>query len=129
MLPRNEDDGTPIRYDVVKPLDLSFDESDLLFIRDLLRTMNDMLERNSEESKYSPILSSILAAHKALKYDENECKYYIDETTYKLNIFEERYNEYSKQLNVLTKELILWIKMLTIIITECLHFLGQTCTT
>ena len=105
MLPRNEDDGTPIRYDVVKPLDLSFDESDLLFIRDLLRTMNDMLERNSEESKYSPILSSILAAHKALKYDENECKYYIDETTYKLNIFEERYNEYSKQLNVLTKGL------------------------
>ena len=101
FLPLNEDDGTPIRYHHVNPLDLSFDEGDLLFIRDLLKTMNDMLERNSEESKYSPILSSILASHKALKYDENECKYYIDETTYKLNIFEERYNEYSKQLEVM----------------------------
>ena len=101
FLPLNEDDGTPINYHYTKPLDLSFDEADLLFIRDLLKTMNDMLERNSEESKYSPILSSILAAHKALKYDENECKYYIDETTYKLNIFEERYNEYSKQLEVM----------------------------
>lgn len=101
FLPLNEDDGTPINYHYVKPLDLSFDESDLLFIRDLLKTMNDMLERNSEESKYSPILSSILASHRALKYDENECKYYIDETTYKLNIFEERYADYAKQLEVM----------------------------
>ena len=101
FLPHNEDENIPINYHIVKPLDLSFDEADLLFIRDLLKTMNDMLERNSEESKYSPILSSILSAHKALKYDENECKYYIDETTYKLNIFEERYNEYSKQLEVM----------------------------
>lgn len=105
FLPIYEDDGTQINYTYVKPLDLSFDEADLLFIRDLLRTMNDMLERNSEESKYSPILSSILAAHKALKYDENECKYYIDETTYKLNIFEERYADYAKQLRVMTEGL------------------------
>lgn len=105
FLPLKEDENTSINYNYIKPLDLSFDESDLLFIRDLLKTMNDMLERNSEESRYSPILSSILAAHKSLKYDENECKYYIDETTYKLNIFEERYEEYSKQLEVMMRGL------------------------
>ena len=36
-----------------------------------------------------------------MKYDENDAKYYIDETTYKLKVFEERYSEYSKQLQVL----------------------------
>ena len=60
-----------------------------------------MLERNNEESKYNPLISSILSANRYLKYDENDCRYYIDETTYKLKVFEERYTEYSKQLNVL----------------------------
>jgi len=60
-----------------------------------------MLERNEEESKYNPLISSLLSANKYLKYDENDCKYYIDETTYKLKIFEERYSDYSKQLEVM----------------------------
>lgn len=101
FLPLNTDEGLPINYHYVKPLDLSFDETELLFLRDLLKTTNDMLERNNEEAKYSPIITSILSSHKALMYDENECKYYIDATTYKLNVFEERYEEYSKQLEVM----------------------------
>ena len=91
----------PIKYKQVNPLDLSFSEADLLFARDMIQTCNDMLERNNEESKYNPLIQSLLSSNRYLKYDENDCRYYIDETTYKLKIFEERYTEYSKQLEVL----------------------------
>ena len=60
-----------------------------------------MINRNQEESKYNPLILSLLSQNNYLKYDENDCKYYIDETTYKLNIFEQRYSDYSKQLLVL----------------------------
>ena len=83
------------------PLDLSISQKDLLLSRDLIRTCNDMLERNNEESKYNPLIQSLLASNRYLKYDENDCKYYIDETTYKLRVFEERYSDYSKQLSVM----------------------------
>ena len=101
FLPSRDTEGGFIKYDYTRPLDLSFDETDLVFIQDLLKTLNDMLERNNEESKYSPIVSSISGQYPFFKYDENECKYYIDETTYKLHIFEDRYKDYSKQLGVL----------------------------
>jgi hypothetical protein len=64
-----------------------------------------VLERNEDESKYSPLISTLLNSNRYLKYDENDCKYYIDETTYKLKIFEERYSVYAKQLNVLLQSL------------------------
>lgn len=95
------DGDVPINYYFTQPLDLSFDKKDLLFARDLVKTCNDMIERNNEESKYNPLIQSLLSSNKYLKYDENDCKYYIDETTYKLNVFEERYSTYSKQLEVM----------------------------
>ena len=101
FLPKRDSMGMPINYYYTAPLDLSFDKGDLLFMRDVLRTCNDMLERNAEESKYNSIVNSLLTANACLKYDENDCKYYIDETTYKLNVFEDRYNVFSKQLQVL----------------------------
>lgn len=101
FLPQRDSMGLPINYYYTQPLDLNFDKKDILFFRDMIRTCNDMLERNQEESKYSPFISSILATNRCLKYDENDCKYYIDETTYKLKVFEERYSDYSKQLQVL----------------------------
>ena len=64
-----------------------------------------MIERNNEESKYNPLIQSLLSSNKYLKYDENDCKYYIDETTYKLKVFEERYSAYSKQLEIMLKGL------------------------
>lgn len=105
FLPKMDHEGIPYQYFYTKQLDLSFDEKDLLLAHDLIRTCNDMLDRNQEESKYNPLIKSLLSANRYLKYDENECKYYIDETTYKLKIFEERYNEYSTQLEVMTNGL------------------------
>jgi hypothetical protein len=98
---KKDSSGIPINYYYTEPLDLGFDKKDLLFARDLIRTCNDMLERNQEEAKYSPLIQNLLAASRYLKYDENDCKYYIDETTYKLKVFEERYSSYSTQLSVM----------------------------
>ena len=100
-LPLADNNGVPYNYYYTNPLDLSFNQKDLMLARDLVKTCNDMLERNEEESKYNPLISSLLSTNKYLKYDENDCKYYIDETTYKLKVFEERYSEYSKQLDVM----------------------------
>lgn len=101
FLPKKDSTGFPINYLYTENLNLDFDKKDLLLCRDMIKTCNDMLERNQEESKYSPFIASILASNKCLKYDENDVKYYIDETTYKLKVFEERYSEYSKQLQVM----------------------------
>ena len=100
-LPLKDNNGVAYNYFYTQQLDLNFNQKDLMFARDLVKTCNDMLERNEEESKYNPLISSLLSTNKFLKYDENDCKYYIDETTYKLKIFEERYSDYSKQLDVM----------------------------
>lgn len=104
FLPKRIENVT-INYWYTQPLCLDFDKKELLLARDLIRTCNDVLERNEDESKYSPLISTLLNSNRYLKYDENDCKYYIDETTYKLKIFEERYSVYAKQLNVLLQSL------------------------
>ena len=102
-LPMRDSNDYPINYNITNSLDLSFDKEDLILIRDFIRTCNDLLDRNSEEYKYNPLIQNILSANRYLKYDENDCKYYIDETAYKLKIFEDRYVDYGKQLQVLIK--------------------------
>lgn len=101
FLPKKDSMGLPINYYYTQPLDLSLNQGDLLLARDLIKTCNDMIERNNEESKYNPFIQSLLTSNKFLKYDENQCKYYIDETTYKMKIFEDRYTEYATQLPVM----------------------------
>lgn len=101
-LPKKDSQGIPYNYYHTHPLDLSFKTEELLLARDLIKTCNDMIERNNEDSKYNPIIQSLLSVNRYLKYDENDCKYYIDETTYKLKVFEDRYSEYSKQFLVMT---------------------------
>ena len=105
FLPKLDDTGFPINYYFTQPLDLSFNTEDLLLARDLIRTCNDMIERNNEEAKSNPLIQSLIGANKYLKYDENACKYYIDETMYKLKVFEDRYSQYNKQLTVLLEGL------------------------
>ena len=85
----------------VKPLDLSINKKEIIFAHDLIKTCNDMIERNKDEAKYNPLIQSLIASNKYIKYDDTDAKYYIDETTYKLNVFEEKYSEYAKQLKVL----------------------------
>ena len=96
-----EKDGNAIDWNYVKPIDLKIQEDEIIYARDLVKTANDMLERNLDESKYNPLILSMLTANKFLKYDEIDCKYYIDETSYKLHFFEDRYIEYGEQWKVI----------------------------
>ena len=105
FLPKKDSVGMPINYYYAQPLDLSLNQGDLLLARDLIKTCNDMIERNNEESKYNPFIQSLLSTNKYLKYDENQCKYFIDETTYKLSVFEDRYATYMKQLPMMIEGL------------------------
>lgn len=105
FLPRKKD-GISINWDYCQDIDLKLDSAQIMFARDLARTANDMIERNNEESKYNPLIQSLLISNKYLKYDETDCKYYIDETTYKLKVFEERYSEYAKQLPILSEDML-----------------------
>lgn len=100
-LPRFEENGFPINYSYVQPLDLSFSREELIMARDFAKSANDMIIRNEEESKFNLIISSIINSKNYLKYDENSCRYYIDETSYKLKVFEDRYSDYSKQLEIM----------------------------
>ena len=67
----------------------------------MIKTCNETIERNKDEAKYNPLIQSLIAQNKYIKYDDTDAKYFIDETTYKLNVFEQKYSEYAKQLPVL----------------------------
>lgn len=101
FLPKFDSEGYPINYTNIHRLDLTIDRNAIIMARDLINTCNDAIERNNEEAKYNPLIGSIITVNKYIKYDENECKYFIDETTYKLNVFEEKYGNYAKQLEII----------------------------
>lgn len=98
FLPTVDSAFYPINYTFTRPLYLDFNQEDLMLARDLIRTCNDMIERNNDEAKSNPLIQSLIIANRYLKYDENACKYYIDETMYKLKVFEDRYAAFKKQL-------------------------------
>lgn len=100
-LPKEDKEGMPINWFRTEPLDLSTDRDSVLFVRDLVRACNDMLDRNREDSRYNPIISQMIQANRFLRYDESDCRYYVDETQYKLKLFEDRYSDFSKQLTVM----------------------------
>ena len=100
-LPREDKTGLPINYRFVKPLDLSFQQDELIKIRDYIKTFNDMIERNQDEYKQNPIIQYMISTNPYIKYDENDCRYYIDETQYKLMVYENSYKEYGEQLKVI----------------------------
>ena len=100
FLPMNIN-GNMIDWKEQNTLNLGLQEDEIVFVRDLVKTANDMIERNQDESKYNPFILSLLSANKFLKYDEIDCKYYIDETAYKLQFFEKKYIDWGKQYLVI----------------------------
>lgn len=99
--------GMNIDWETTKPLKLKLEQDGIIFARDIVKTANEMLERNVDEAKYNPFILSMLTANQFLKYDEVDSRYYIDETAYKLRFFEEKYkDEYSKQLNVIKQSML-----------------------
>lgn len=97
-LPEVDQFDLPIDYNTKRKLTLRFDKQELIKIYNLVQTCNDMIERNGYELTYNPAIKAILEKQNYIKYDENLCKYYIDETAYKLGLFEKQYGDYIKQV-------------------------------
>lgn len=105
FLPTYDAEGNIINYNVKQRLDLSFDEEEELFARDILQSVNDMMERNNEEYKYNPLMRNILGVNSYIQYDENKGRYFINDTKYKLKVFEDRFSEYGQQLKIMVSGL------------------------
>lgn len=97
--------GLPIDYTKIQKLDLGLDDNEVIFVHDMAQMCNDVIWRNKEESKHNSFVAAALNGAKYFKYDENDCQYYIDETGYKLILFEDRYSEYVKQLPVIQESM------------------------
>jgi len=101
FLPRYNSNGTPIDYTTINNINFNIEDTDRMYLLNVIMTLNDQIKRNQDDNKYNTLLASITNSQKWFKYDENMCSYFVDETTFKLHIFEERYGEYSKQLPVM----------------------------
>ncbi len=101
FLPIKDEFDVPIDYYTIKPLSLKTTQEWLMYLYNLRQQLNDFLNRNGEEHKYNPINASLLAVHNYMQYDENVGEYYVDETGFKLFMYENMYMEYAKQLKVL----------------------------
>lgn len=101
FLKKRDKDGIPVNYEVVHPFDLSINEDDLAMAHDIVKMCNDAVERNLEEYTYNTFIEQMLAANKHIKYDESTGKHYVDETAYKLSLFEDRYSDYATQFRVM----------------------------
>lgn len=97
-LPLYDAHGLPYDYKTKRKLTLRYDEQELIRIFNLVQTCNDMLARNGSEMSFNPAVKAILSKQAFIHYDENLCKYFVDETAYKLSLFEMQYGEYIKQL-------------------------------
>lgn len=106
FLPKRDASDMPINYQFTQPFNLTINDVELLTTRDMLHTLNDMLERNGEQSMYNPINSQILTTTPYFKYNEDDVKYYVDETKYKLDLFENSFSNYFMQLTPLCQ----WMK-------------------
>ena len=86
-----------------KEINLKLNEEELKSCHAVLRLCNSMIERNPVEYRYNSLISSIIQTNKYVEYNEIENKYYLNETAYKIIMFERKYREFIQQLPVIAK--------------------------
>lgn len=104
FLPKKIND-IPVNYYTKNPLNLEDNEEDIVTMRNMITSCNYDIARNSDDWKYNPVTSALINGNKCISYDENDTKYYIDITMYKLMKFEKRYKDYLVQLPVMMESL------------------------
>ena len=97
-VPDHDASGLPIDYETVRPMDLSIKPKEMVQIHNIVKTCNDALERNENESRYNPVIHELLRRNAFVRFDENRGRYFFDQTAYKLMSFEKEYGEFIKQL-------------------------------
>jgi hypothetical protein len=100
---KNDAEGNSRSLHKYKEMNFKLDDEEVKNMHSILRICNDMIERNPIEYKYNSLVSSILHDNKFIEYNEVENKYYLNNTAYKVTIFERKYRDYVEQLPVLMK--------------------------
>ncbi len=86
-----------------KNIDLRLNEEEMRTCHSILQLCNSSISRNPTEYKYNSLISSIIHNNKYINYNEVENKYYLNETAYKVTMFEHKYREYVCQLPAIIK--------------------------
>lgn len=105
-VPKVDHVGLPIDYQMVKPLKLTIDETEQTKLYNICRTCNEVIERNGVESKYNDIVAGLINSNSCITYDECKNRYYIDQTAYKLHLFQDVYGDYISQLPIITQSMV-----------------------
>ncbi len=100
---RNDPDGNPKPIFQYSDINLRLNEDELKGCQSIVRTCNAVIERNPVEYKYNSLISNIIHNEHYVDYNEVENKYYLNETAYKVIMFERKYREFIQQLPVIIK--------------------------
>lgn len=104
-VPKKDHVGLPIDYSKVKPLRMTVDELERIRLFNICKTCNEVIERNGVESKYNDLTVALSHSNNCIIYDEYKNKYFIDQTAYKLHLFQELYGEYISQLPIIIRSM------------------------
>lgn len=103
---RCDSDGNPVMLHSYKNINLKLDDEELKACHSILQMCNSAIKRNPIEYKYNPLFQSILENNKFVEYNDIENKYYLNETSYKVIMFERKYRDFVCQLPVIAKGMI-----------------------
>lgn len=100
---RKNSDGTPRQLFQYRDINLKLNTEELKACQSIIQICNAMIERSPIEYKYNSLVSSIIYNNKFVEYNNVENKYYLNNTAYRVIMFERKYREYAEQLPVIIK--------------------------
>lgn len=100
---KNDAEGNSRSLHKYREMNFKLDDDEIKNMHSILRICNDMIERNPIEYKYNSLVASILHDNKFIEHNEVENRYYLNNTAYKVTVFERKYRDYVEQLPVLMK--------------------------
>ena len=100
---KKDAEGNPKPLFRYRDINLRLNVEELKGCQAILRLCNAMIERSPMEYKYNSLISSIIYNNKFIEYNDVENKYYLNETAYKVIMFERKYREFAEQLPVIVR--------------------------
>ncbi len=103
---RKDENGNPQPIFQYHDINLRLNEEELKACQAIVKICNGAISRSPVEYKYNSIISSLMYNNNYVQYDDVENKYYLNETAYKLIMFEDKYRDFIQQLPVIIKGMI-----------------------
>ena len=96
--------GNPRYLHKYKPINFTISDEELMDVHSLVQICNNMADRaRTSGSKYNSIVHSIIQSNYFIEYDEDTGRYSLNDTAYKIVMFERKYREYAQQLPVIMR--------------------------